>query len=58
MSTRPDGRRVLQITFKRELYDRIFSHCKDLDTPMAVWTRDLILKELARVDTFDNIEPS
>lgn len=46
MTIRPDSRRLIQLTMKPDLYDRIRRHCSALDVPMTVWARGLILKEL------------
>lgn len=48
MSTRKDDdRRMIQITMRPDLYDKIRTHCKELDVPFTVWARELIRRELA-----------
>lgn len=48
MSTRKDdNRRLIQLTMKPDLYDRIRDHCSALDMPITVWARELIKRELA-----------
>ena len=42
MTIRSDGRRLIQLTMKPDLYDRIRQHCSSLDLPMTVWIRGLI----------------
>lgn len=46
MTTRKDGRKLIQLTMKPEFYDRIRAHCEACDTPMTVWARALIEKAL------------
>ena len=47
MSTRrDDNRKLIQLTMKPDLYDRIRSHCSALDMPITVWARELIKREL------------
>ena len=49
MTTRKDSsRRLLQVSLKPDLYDRIRDHCEALDIPMAIWARELIKRELLR----------
>ena len=48
---RPDNRRLIQLTMKPDLYERIRDHCRALDVPMTVWARSLILRELEPPDT-------
>ena len=43
---RSDSRRLIQLTMKPDLYERIRDHCRALDVPMTVWARSLILREL------------
>lgn len=48
MSTRrDDNRKLIQLTMKPDLYDRIRDHCSALDMPITVWARELIKRELA-----------
>jgi hypothetical protein len=44
----PIPRRLLQVSLKPELHERIRQHCAQLDIPMAIWARELIKKELER----------
>jgi hypothetical protein len=41
-------RRLLQISLKPDLYEQIRAHCAVIDMPMAIWTRELIKRELER----------
>lgn len=45
---RDDGRRLIQLTMKPDFYEQIRAHCKALDTPITVWARQLIRRELER----------
>jgi hypothetical protein len=47
MTTRKDdGRKLIQLSMKPDVYDRIRTHCKSLDIPITVWARELIRREL------------
>lgn len=39
-------RKLLQVSLKPDLYKQIQTHCNQLDMPMAIWTRELIKREL------------
>jgi len=41
-----DGRKLIQLSMKPDIYDRIRTHCKALDIPITVWARELIRREL------------
>lgn len=43
---RDDNRKLIQLTMKPDLYDRIRNHCSALDMPITVWARELIKREL------------
>jgi hypothetical protein len=40
------SRKLLQVSMKPELYEMLRQHCAQLDRPMAIWVRDLILREI------------
>ena len=42
------SRRLLQVSIKADLYERIRAHCVQLDIPMAIWARELIKREMER----------
>jgi post-segregation antitoxin (ccd killing protein) len=42
------SRKLLQVSVKADLYERIRAHCDAIDIPMAIWTRELIKRELER----------
>lgn len=46
MSTPAANRRLLQVSVKPDFYEQIRAHCQQLDMPMAIWTRELIKREL------------
>lgn len=46
MTLRSDGRRVISATMQPELYDRLYAHCKELDTPITVFVRNAIKQAL------------
>jgi hypothetical protein len=46
MTIRSDGRRLIQLTMKPDLYERIREHCNSIDTPMTIWARQIICREL------------
>jgi len=48
VTLRKDGRRLIQLTMKPDLYDRIQEHCAAIDQPVTVWVRELIKRELER----------
>lgn len=49
MTTRTDdNRRLVQLTMKPDLYERVRNHCRELDMPITVWARELIKRELER----------
>lgn len=50
MTLRKDGRRLIQLTMRPELYHRIQAHCSAMDVPITVWARSLITQELERHD--------
>ena len=51
MTTRKDdNRKLIQLTMKPDLYDRIRNHCSALDMPITVWARELIKRELAATE--------
>jgi hypothetical protein len=39
MTIRSDGRRMIQVTLRPELYDQIKQICDDHDMPLSVWGR-------------------
>jgi hypothetical protein len=49
VTLRKDGRRLIQLTMKPDLYERIQAHCASIDVPITVWARELIKRELERV---------
>lgn len=42
-----DGRKLIQLSVKPELFDVIKAHCDDLDMPVTVWARELMKREIA-----------
>ena len=48
MTLRSDGRHLIQLTMRPDLYGQIQAHCRDLDMPITVWARELIRRELAQ----------
>jgi hypothetical protein len=51
MTTRKDdGRRLIQLTIKPDIYERMREHCSRLDIPMTVWARSLIARELEQAN--------
>jgi len=48
MAIRADGRHVLNLTVKPDLYKKVKQHCQDLDVPVTAWVRDIIKKEIQR----------
>lgn len=42
------GRCLLQVSIKPDLYEQMKARCEELDVPMAIWTRQLITRELER----------
>ena len=47
MTTRKsDGRRLIQLTMKPELYEQIREHCARMDVPITVWARQLMKNDL------------
>ena len=46
MSLRSDGRRVISVTMQKELYDRLYAHCRNLDQPVSVFVREAIKRAL------------
>lgn len=47
MTTRSDGRKLIQLTMKPDLYEQIKDHCRRLDIPITAWARQLISREIA-----------
>ena len=47
-TTTTTSRRLLQVSVKPDLYERIRAHCDQIDIPMAIWARELIKRELER----------
>lgn len=48
MTTRADdGRKLIQLTMRPDLYHQIKEHCQSLDMPITIWARELIKRELA-----------
>lgn len=47
MTIRSDGRHVISLTMKADLYQRMQDRCEKLDLPITVWVRELIQRELA-----------
>ena len=41
-----DGRHLIQVSVKPDLYQHIRQHCAQLDIPMAIWARELIKREI------------
>jgi hypothetical protein len=53
------NRRPLQISLKADLYEQVREHCNQLDMPMAIWTRELIKRELkAALPSAGDAEPT
>jgi hypothetical protein len=51
MTTRKDdGRKLVQLTMRSELYERVRRYCDDREIPVSVWARDLIRQELDRLN--------
>ena len=48
MTRRSDGRCLIQLTMRPELYQEIRDHCQRLDMPITVWAREIIRRELAQ----------
>jgi hypothetical protein len=48
MTRRSDGRFLIQLTMREDLYREIQTRCRELDVPVTVWARDLIRRELAQ----------
>jgi hypothetical protein len=48
MTTLSSNRKLLQVSVKPDLYERIREHCDQIDIPMAIWARELIKRELER----------
>jgi len=49
MPTRKDdGRRLIQITMSPQLYERVRTHCTEIEMPITVWTRSIIQAALER----------
>lgn len=48
MATYRNGRKLISITCKPELYDTIQLLCKEKDLPVSVWCRKVLEAELAR----------
>lgn len=46
MTTPKSSRRLIQLSMKPDLYDRIRDHCEALDMPVTIWVRELIKREL------------
>jgi hypothetical protein len=47
MPTRKDdGRKLIQLTMKPDLYAQVKATCAQLDIPCTVWMRELIKREL------------
>jgi hypothetical protein len=46
MTRRADGRCLIQLTTRPELYEQIRQRCQELDMPITVWARELIRREL------------
>lgn len=56
MTTRKDdGRKLIQITMLPALYHQIQNHCKQLDLPITVWVRELIKRELQRLESHEHL---
>jgi hypothetical protein len=47
-----NGRRLLQVSLKADLYEQVRKHCNQLDMPMAIWARELIKRELKAAPAF------
>ena len=43
---RDDGRKLIQLSVKPDLYQQIHEHCRQLDVPITVWARELFRREL------------
>ena len=48
MTRRADGRYLVQLTMREELYRQLQVRCRELDVPITVWARELIRRELAQ----------
>jgi hypothetical protein len=48
MTTLTSNRRLLQVSLKADLYERLRQHCAQIDIPMAIWAREVIKRELER----------
>lgn len=54
MTTRADdGRKLIQLTMRPDLYNQIKEHCQSLDMPITIWARELIKRELANQGASD-----
>jgi hypothetical protein len=43
-----DGRRLIQISCKPDLYEQVREHCRELDLPITIWLRGLMKDSLAK----------
>lgn len=46
MSLRKDGRRIVSVTMKPELYEQLIERCRELDLPVTVFARNAITAAL------------
>lgn len=53
--SKTNGRKLIQITMLPALYHQIQTHCKQLDLPITVWVRELIKRELQRLESHDHL---
>lgn len=47
MTIRSDGRHVISLTMKPELYDLVRERCEQLDLPVTIWIRELLQREIS-----------
>lgn len=41
-----DGRRIVSLTMKQDLYEQLIERCEQIDIPVTVFVRELIKREL------------
>lgn len=52
MTTRKDdGRKLIQITVRPDMYDQLKRHCHREEIPVTVWVRQLLRRELDRLQS-------
>jgi hypothetical protein len=55
MATYRNGRKLISVTCKPELYDTIQLICKEKDLPVSVWARQVLEKEVKEAPLHDSI---